>query len=178
MTETQSAAPYSPHSVPVYREPTPSAHALHHILVTQSATAPALGRLIQGFDQPALPIPRVLCAAVEGFERQLKSLLDAAAVGTHLYVLGDEAFVWRIHSMACAAGMHSEEIDLIESGARVRRVFCVHCAGIQDSGPEPEVACTHCHVRLGVREHFSQRLGAYLGVCENPDQPYDARVQP
>jgi dimethylamine monooxygenase subunit C len=172
MTETQCAAPYRPQSVPVYREPTLRSHALHHILVTQTATAKALGRLIQSFDQPALPVSRVLCAAVDGFERQLKALLDTAVVGTQLYVLGDEAFLWRIHGMACTAGMHSEEINLIESGPVQRRVFCVHCGCVQDSGPQAVVRCTHCQLRLGVREHFSQRLGAYLGVCENPDQPY------
>lgn len=172
MTETQSAAPYRPHSVPVYREPTLRPHALHHILVTQSATSKALGDLIQHFDQAALSTPRVLCAGVDGFEQQLKGLLHAAAVGTHLYILGDEAFLWHVHGMAHAAGMHNEEIDLIESGPTKRRVYCVHCARLQDSGPEGQVACIHCHVVLGVREHFSQRLGAYLGVCDNPDQPY------
>lgn len=172
MTETQSAAPYRPHSVPVYREPTLSTHALHHILVTQSATAKALGQLIQHVDQLALPAPRVLCAGVDGFEQQLKGLLHAASVGTHLYILGDEAFLWHVHSMAHAAGMLDDEIDLIESAPTNRRVYCVHCARLQDSGPEGQVTCAHCHVVLGVREHFSQRLGAYLGVCENPDQPY------
>jgi hypothetical protein len=34
-----------------------------------------------------------------------------------------------------------------------------------------------CAVGLEVRQHFSQRLGAYLGVCTNADQPY-AGVQP
>jgi hypothetical protein len=162
--------------VPVYREPTLRSLAPQHIVVTQTATAPALGSLIQRFDQPGLPIPRVLCAAVDDFERQLKALLDAAAVGTRLYVLGDEAFLWRVHGMARTAGMHSEEIDLIHSGPALRRVFCVHCGCVQDSGPQAEVCCINCQVRLGVREHFSQRLGAYLGVCENPDQPY-ARAQ-
>jgi len=171
MTETQGAAPYRPHSVPEYREPLLCSHALQHILVTQTATSPALGRLIQSFDQPALPAPRVLCSAVDGFEPQLAALLDAAVIGTHLYILGDEAFIWRIHAMARTAGMHNDEIDLIESGPAIRRVFCVHCACIQDSGPQSEVACINCQVVLGVREHFSQRLGAYLGVCENPDQP-------
>lgn len=172
MTETPSATPYRPQSVPVYREPTLRYHALQHILVTQTATAPALGSLIQRFEQPGLPTPRVICAAVGDFERQLKALLDAATVGTRLYVLGDEAFLWRIHGMARTAGMHGEEIDLIHSGAVLRRVFCVHCGCVQDSGVQAQVCCVTCQVRLGVREHFSQRLGAYLGVCENPDQPF------
>ena len=133
MTETQSAAPYRPHSVPVYREPMLRTHALHHILVTQSATSKALGHLIQHFDHTTLPAPRVLCAGVDGFEQQLKGLLHAAAIGTHLYILGDEAFLWHIHGIAHAAGMHDDEIDLIESGPTKRRVYCVHCASLQDS---------------------------------------------
>jgi len=172
MTETPSVAPYRPHSVPVYREPSPCTHALHHILVTQSATAKALGHLIQRFDQPGLPTPRVLCVGVDGFEQRLKGLLHCASVGTHLYILGDEAFLWQVYGLAHAEGLLDDEIDLIESGPINRRVYCVHCTSLQDIGPESEVTCSHCHVVLGVREHFSQRLGAYMGVCENPDRPY------
>jgi len=112
MTETQSVAPYRPHSVPVYREPTPCTHALHHILVTQSATAKALGHLIQRFDQPGLPTPRVLCVGVDGFEQRLKGLLHCASVGTHLYILGDEAFLWQVYGLAHAEQWSRTRSDL------------------------------------------------------------------
>jgi hypothetical protein len=44
---------------------------------------------------------------------------------------------------------------------------------MQDIGSETECSCRHCGVKLFVREHFSQRLGAYMGVCLDPDRPYE-----
>ncbi|MOA57558.1 hypothetical protein D3C78_1817610 [compost metagenome] len=58
-----------------------------------------------------------------------------------------------------------------------RRVFCVHCANCQPAGAAAHLTCAHCGVVLEVRRHFSQRLGAYLGVCADADQPYQ-EIQP
>jgi DNA-directed RNA polymerase subunit RPC12/RpoP len=51
-------------------------------------------------------------------------------------------------------------------------VYCVHCAQAHDYGADDEVTCMHCGVRLAVRGHFSERLGAWLGVCADADHPY------
>lgn len=97
-------------------------------------------------------------------------LLSAAPVGTRLYVCGDESFLWRVQRLARGSGLLGEEIELVKVGSR-RELYCVHCAGMQSIGAEQETTCCHCGVRLMVREHFSQRLGAYMGVCLNPDRP-------
>ncbi|MNN82432.1 hypothetical protein D3C81_1993680 [compost metagenome] len=98
-------------------------------------------------------------------------------MGSHLYIMGDEAFVWRIHAQARAAGLEDDEIDITHATVGPRQVYCVHCGLTQACGPQPAMTCERCEVGLEVRQHFSQRLGAYLGVCSNPDQPC-AGVQP
>jgi hypothetical protein len=48
----------------------------------------------------------------------------------------------------------------------------VHCGLSQPGTTHDSLHCSGCRVLLEVREHFSRRLGAYIGVCANPDQPY------
>lgn len=170
MTDRHSAAPDRLHSLPRYRRPHPREAASRHIVVMQSAAACAsfVGELQQ---------PLVLNEQNSNFGARLHQVLGSATVGSHLYIMGDEAFVWRIHAQARAAGMEDDEIDITRSIVGQRLVYCVHCGLTQVCGPEPLMTCVRCNVGLEVREHFSRRLGAYLGVCTNPDQPF-AGVRP
>lgn len=111
------------------------------------------------------------CGSTDLLEVRVLTLLSTAPVGSRVYVCGDEAFAWRIYRLARNSGLLAEEIELIKTGSR-RELYCVHCATLQTIGSEQDVACRHCGVQLLVREHFSRRLGAYMGVCLNPDQPY------
>ncbi|QDH64791.1 dimethylamine monooxygenase subunit DmmA family protein [Pseudomonas azotoformans] len=139
------------------------------IVVMQSAAASAA--FISELDSPLL-----LNGERPDFARRLQQALASATVGCRLYLLGDEAFIWRVHGEARAAGMEDDEIDMT-SIPGLRQVYCAHCGLTQAAGPEPLLNCIGCHVGLEVRTHFSRRLGAYLGVCINPDQPY-AGFQP
>lgn len=165
MTDRHSAAPDRLHSLPCYRQPLPRESVTRHIVVMQSAAvcAPFVGELEQ---------PLVLNGESADFSRRLHQLLVSATVGSHLYIMGDEAFIWRIHGEARSAGLEDDEIDITRTIAGQRQVYCVHCGLTQAAGPEPLLSCIGCAVGLEVREHFSRRLGAYLGVCTNPDQPY------
>lgn len=120
--------------------------------------------LITSADQESLP-------NIEALYLRLQMLLEQAQVGTRLYVSGDESFLWHVYRLARGAGLLGDEIELFRQGER-RRLYCVHCANFQDIGREAACTCTHCGVKLLVREHFSQRLGAYMGVCIDPDSPY------
>ncbi|MCC6073652.1 dimethylamine monooxygenase subunit DmmA family protein [Pseudomonas sp. GCM10022188] len=111
------------------------------------------------------------CGSTDLLEVRLLTLLSSAPVGTRLYVCGDETFAWRIYRLARNSGLLAEEIELVKAGSQ-RELYCVHCATMQTIGRETETTCCHCGVQLLVREHFSRRLGAYMGVCINPDQPY------
>ncbi|MBE7373687.1 dimethylamine monooxygenase subunit DmmA family protein [Pseudomonas lopnurensis] len=165
-------------SKPRYRTAASPQPARRRLLVAQDAAcavplldhpAPALllslgGELAADIQQERFPSPAALYL-------RLQLLLEQAEVGTRLYVVGDETFVWHVYRLARHAGLLGDEIELIKSGAR-RRLYCVHCATFQDIGEEGEANCSGCGVRLLVREHFSQRLGAYMGVCLDPSRPY------
>lgn len=140
------------------------------IVVMQSAAASA--DFITELNEPLL-----LNGEHPDFARRLQQALASATVGCRLYLLGDEAFIWRIHGEARTAGMEDAEINLTCAPPGLRQVYCAHCGLTQAAGPEPWLNCIGCHVGLEVRTHFSRRLGAYLGVCINPDQPY-AGFQP
>lgn len=140
------------------------------IVVMQSAAAGAAA-------VATLDTPLLLNAEHPDFARRLQHVLADATVGCRLHVLGDEAFIWRLHGQARAAGLEETEITLTCTLPGLRLVYCAHCGLTQAAGPEPSVSCIGCHVGLEVRTHFSRRLGAYLGVCINPDQPY-AGFQP
>ncbi|WP_413795326.1 MULTISPECIES: dimethylamine monooxygenase subunit DmmA family protein [unclassified Pseudomonas] len=140
------------------------------IVVMQSEAAGAA--LIGELDMPLL-----LIGEHPDFARRLQQALTSATVGCRLYLLGDEAFLWRIHGEARAAGLEDDEINMTCTVPGLRQVYCAHCSLTQVAGPDPLLNCIGCHVELEVRTHFSRRLGAYLGVCINPDQPY-AGFQP
>ncbi|MDP3367631.1 MAG: dimethylamine monooxygenase subunit DmmA family protein [Pseudomonas sp.] len=93
-----------------------------------------------------------------------------------MYVFGEDIFLGHVHRLARQAGLLGDEIELFKQGAR-RRLYCVHCGHLQDIGSEGECTCGQCRVKLFVREHFSQRLGAYMGVCIDPDSPYAPEVR-
>jgi DNA-directed RNA polymerase subunit RPC12/RpoP len=122
------------------------------------------GELLTEVEHERLDHSEALCL-------RLQVLLSQAPAGTRLYAVGDESFLWQAQRTARQAGLLVDEIELFKQGTR-RRLYCVHCSGFQDVADEGECTCSHCGLRLLVREHFSQRLGAYMGVCLNPDQPY------
>ncbi|MFJ3483024.1 dimethylamine monooxygenase subunit DmmA family protein [Pseudomonas sp. NPDC090202] len=153
------------HSLPHYRQPTPAQSVRRHLVVIQSAgVCPAF---VGELDQPQL-----LNAENADFSSRLDSSLAACSVGTRLYLVGDEAFIWRIHALARSAGLQDDEIDMTLSVSGLRTVYCVHCGLKQPGTQQDSLQCSGCKVLLEIREHFSRRLGAYLGVCGNPDQPY------
>lgn len=165
MTDRHSAAPDRLHSLPRYRQPLPRESVSRHIVVMQSAAACA--PFVDELEQPL-----VLNGESADFSRCLHQVLGSATVGSHLYIMGDEAFIWRIHGEARSVGLENDEIDITRTLAGPRLVYCVHCGLTQAAGAQPVLSCIGCDVELEVRKHFSQRLGAYLGVCTNPDQPY------
>lgn len=158
------------YSTPVYAEGAPTQPVTRLLLVGQ--TPHQLSDLQERFGGDELP-HKSLSGFESGaaFEQRLHALLEQATIGTHLFVQGDETFLWHVRAAANQHGLMDEEISLFRAGER-RNVYCVHCSHIQDIGPEDEAQCAGCGVVLTVRTHFSKRLGAYQGVCLDPDDPY------
>ncbi|MDP9940238.1 dimethylamine monooxygenase subunit DmmA family protein [Ectopseudomonas alcaliphila] len=169
-----------PYSVPRY----PSVHSTRtapcHVLVSQgTAQAERQARQAIAADvttsQPHLNLTDYPDLAA--LHLALRERLHQAHVGLRLYLCGDETFAWPLQALAREAGMRGEEIVLLCEGSSQRAVYCVHCATIQPGRLDDRLTCHCCGVLLEVRRHFSQRLGAYLGVCADVEQPY-AQVRP
>ncbi len=160
-----SSAAYHPFSVPRY--PGNPSRPPVDLLVTRV-------RDTQMADERQLVLSDFADNAALGLA--LLERLGQSRCGLRLELRGDEAFIWPLHAAARQAGLEDDEI-LLSHVQGSRLVFCVHCARCQPASPDDTLVCAHCGVHLEVRRHFSQRLGAYLGVCADADQPF-AEVQP
>jgi dimethylamine monooxygenase subunit C len=184
MTSTPGRTPGSLPSLPQYQALRIREDARQHLVVVQAdalakiaafmatlPVEPALSTLLVHGHPSATARAVSFFPAHEELERHLLATLDGAAIGLRLYVCGSEAFIWRIRRVACGAGMLPEEITS-ELDAATRSVYCVHCSASHVYDALPEVECAGCGINLSVRQHFSQRIGAYLGVCADADHPY------
>ncbi len=166
-----------PFSVPRYPSGNPAQRVTFQVLVTQDAGQQRHAQLLARADTELrhLALPQYADEAALG--EALATLLSEARVGVHLELHGDEAFIWSLRGVARAAGLLGDEITLQCSESGRRMLFCVHCASLQPGTCADLQPCSHCGVMLEVRRHFSERLGAYLGVCADADQPY-AQARP
>ncbi|SHL67648.1 dimethylamine monooxygenase subunit DmmA family protein [Phytopseudomonas punonensis] len=167
-----------PFSVPRYPSGNPAQRVAFQVLVTQDDGQQRHAQLLTCTDANELchlALPQYASEAELG--EALGTLLNEARVGVHLELHGDEAFIWSLRGVAQAAGLLADEITLHGSESGRRMLFCVHCASLQVGTCAELQACNHCGVMLEVRRHFSERLGAYLGVCADADQPY-AQARP
>ncbi len=60
--------------------------------------------------------------------------------------------------------MDHSSICVERCGPITRRVQCIHCKGMTEDVAEEIVSCMYCGLKLLVRDHFSRRLGAFMGV--------------
>jgi hypothetical protein len=103
----------------------------------------------------------------------LEALLQQANMGLRLYMVGPEDAIWQAAAMAARYGMFSAEIRLYQTGTRARPVFCVHCRAMTRGVRTNLVDCSGCGRTLFVRDHFSRRLGAYMGFQIDAEIPGD-----
>ncbi|MDZ3991843.1 dimethylamine monooxygenase subunit DmmA family protein [Pseudomonas sp. Teo4] len=168
-----SIATDHPFSVPRYPSGERPQAATDFLLVTQTSGREAFTALSRAFGHtPSSHLALTDFTDMAALQQVLGERLATAHVGLRLELRGDQAFVWPLHAQARSAGLQEDEIVVSSSDEGSRLVFCVHCANCQPAGPAAHLTCAHCNVVLEVRRHFSQRLGAYLGVCADADQPY------
>lgn len=94
----------------------------------------------------------------------LATLLEAAQMGTRLYLSGSEGFIGTAMQVATSFGMDAHEVLREQAGALVRRVWCAHCNTYTDSVTQRVFTCPGCALTLVVRDHYSSRLAAFQGV--------------
>jgi len=100
-----------------------------------------------------------------------RTVLDEALMGTRLYVAGPESFIGRAMQIALQFDLNKDEIRAEELGTLARRVYCVHCRATVEEVRTNIARCTGCDRWLLVRDHYSRRLAAYMGVMADAEAP-------
>jgi hypothetical protein len=103
--------------------------------------------------------------------REVDTALAAAKMGLRLYVAGPETFLWDVSAIAIGYGMGKNEIGREVAGSIARRVFCVHCRTVAEAVKTDIHDCAGCGHALQVRDHFSRRMGAFMGVRIDAEMP-------
>src|SRR5262249_6916521 len=125
------------------------------------------GAAIAGLDAERTEI----YGSVDDLLAGLPGVLGGCAMGVRLYVAGSETFLWRVTAIGRDFGMSDDEIRREPSGPAARRVYCVHCKAITDDVRTTVAECAGCGMTLLVRDHFSRRLAAYMGVKVDAEVP-------
>ncbi|MQT11491.1 dimethylamine monooxygenase subunit DmmA family protein [Segnochrobactrum spirostomi] len=97
--------------------------------------------------------------------------LATATMGTRLYTAGAEGFLGQVVQLGERHGIDHLSIRTEHCGSLARRVQCVHCKGITENVTTSIVPCAHCGLSLLVRDHYSRRLAAFMGVCVDAEAP-------
>jgi dimethylamine monooxygenase subunit C len=106
-------------------------------------------------------------ALLEGF----RAILARSLMGTRLYVAGPESFMGLVMKIALEFNLNKDEIRAEECGSLARRVYCIHCRATTESVRTNIVRCVGCERWLLVRDHYSRRLAAYMGVMVDAEAP-------
>ena len=103
--------------------------------------------------------------------RGLRDLLELSRMGLRLYAVGPEAFLWAVDRIAADYGFGKGEVAKFLAGSLARKVYCSHCKTMSDGIVANLHRCPGCGTMLLVRDHFSRRLGAFMGVKVDAEEP-------
>ena len=92
-------------------------------------------------------------------------------MGTRLYVAGPESFMGLIMRIAHQFNLAGDEVRAEECGTMARRVHCIHCRATIEGVPDQHRGVQSCQRWLVVRDHYSRRLAAYMGVMVDAEAP-------
>jgi NAD(P)H-flavin reductase len=102
---------------------------------------------------------------------EFRSILEESLMGTRLYVAGPESFIGLAMKVALEFNLNKDEIRAEECGSLARRVYCIHCRSTTENVRTNIVSCVGCARWLLVRDHYSRRLAAYMGVMADAEAP-------
>jgi hypothetical protein len=102
---------------------------------------------------------------------QFRAILQQSLMGTRLYVAGPESFIGLVMKIALEFNLNKDEIRAEECGTSARRVYCIHCRATTEDVRTNIVRCVACRRWLLVRDHYSRRLAAYMGVMADAEAP-------
>jgi hypothetical protein len=133
-----------------------SASELAHARIAESLTEASPGSL-----RICSSLPELMLA----FQEQLQS----AVMGTRIYAAGGAGFLGAVTSALYDFGLSGSAIQMEQRGMQGRPVQCVHCKKISYGITANLVNCQGCDMVLFVRDHYSKRLGAFMGVAANAE---------
>jgi NAD(P)H-flavin reductase len=185
-------------SKPVYAPLQPDLQGRYHVMVGHGVGAAPLARLLGDlkstapaalahtrvwyFNDPAAPDSNAEAFRAAGvaelrtFEgvdpllADLTATLNQALMGTRLYVAGPENFMGLVMRIAHEFNLAGDEVRAEECGTLARRVHCIHCRATIENVRTNIVECG-CGRWLVVRDHYSRRLAAYMGVMVDAEVP-------
>ena len=102
---------------------------------------------------------------------RFRAILGQSLMGTRLYVAGPESFIGLAMKIALEFNLNKDEIRAEECGTLARRVYCIHCRSTTENVRTNIVRCVDCERWLLVRDHYSRRLAAYMGVMVDAEAP-------
>jgi dimethylamine monooxygenase subunit C len=102
---------------------------------------------------------------------QFRTTLGQSLMGTRLYIAGPESFICLGLKIALEFNLNKDEIRAEECGTLARRVYCIHCRATTENVRTNIVSCVGCARWLLVRDHYSRRLAAYMGVMVDAEAP-------
>jgi hypothetical protein len=141
------------------------------VLLAASAAGRTAARLNLG-DFTELPLQEFrLFGDASPLLVELRSSLEAALMGTRLYVAGPESFIGLAMKVALEFNLNKDEVRAEPVGTLARRVYCVHCRATTEHVRTNIVRCLGCDRWLLVRDHYSRRLAAYMGVMVDAEVP-------
>lgn len=187
-------------SKPVYAPLQPDLRGRYHLMVGQGVGGEPLLRVLgelQGAAPSTAARTQILyvsdATAANGIVEQIRSakvadvrlfergaellaafqeLLAGSLMGTRLYVAGPESFMGLVMRIALQFNLNKDEIRAEECGTLARRVYCIHCRSVSENVRTNITKCS-CDRWLVVRDHYSRRLAAYMGVMVDAEVPGD-----
>jgi hypothetical protein len=162
----------------------PGATALLRVLAEMQGSAPAALQKTRvllvpdaGAPLTAVPFDHLGLSLVNLFPdtasllESFRLVLGESLMGTRLYVAGPESFIGLAMKIALEFDLNKDEIRAEEGGTLARRVYCVHCRATTENVRTNIVGCAGCARWLLVRDHYSRRLAAYMGVMVDAEAP-------
>src|ERR1700733_9526701 len=102
---------------------------------------------------------------------KFRATLSESLMGPRLYVAGPESFIGLVMKIALEFNLNKDEIRAEECGTLARRIYCIHCRATTEQVRTNIVRCVGCARWLLVRDHYSRRLAAYMGVMVDAEAP-------
>ncbi|ADQ85557.1 dimethylamine monooxygenase subunit DmmA family protein [Methylovorus sp. MP688] len=97
--------------------------------------------------------------------------LATARMGLRIYTAGTEKFMWDVTDAAADFGILNQDVMKELTGSLARSVYCVHCKSLTHEVTSNIATCSGCGRKLFVRDHFSRRMGAYMGLMVDAENP-------